>query len=204
MKRLAPLLDEALEREGAAREAWLERLAEDDAALAQSLRRMLAAGASDAWAAVVDRGPALGIARAADRSAAPAPGDCVGPYRRSGCSHRAAWATCGSPSATTAARTDPWHWLPVLGRLRRGVLVQRFERERAILESLSHPHIARLYDAGFAADGQPYLALEYVPGEPIDRYVEARRLDARRLVLLMQQVLAAVQFAHANLVCIAT
>ena len=200
LKRLAPLLDEALEREGAAREAWLERLAEDDAALAQSLRRMLAAGASDAWAAVVDRGPALGIARAADRSAAPAPGDCVGPYRL-----QRLLAQGGMGDVWLAERDDGSSHrsvalkLPVLG-LRRGVLVQRFERERAILESLSHPHIARLYDAGFAADGQPYLALEYVPGEPIDRYVEARRLDARRLVLLMQQVLAAVQFAHANLV----
>ena len=46
LKRLAPLLDEALELEGAAREAWLERLAQDDAALAERLRRLLAAGMS--------------------------------------------------------------------------------------------------------------------------------------------------------------
>ena len=52
-------------------------------------------------------------------------------------------------------------------------LAQRFARERDILGALEHPHIARLYDAGVAADGQPYLALEYVEGEPITAYCDA-------------------------------
>ncbi|GMV45244.1 MAG: hypothetical protein AMXMBFR66_06420 [Pseudomonadota bacterium] len=200
LKRLAPLLDEALELEGAAREAWLERLAQDDAALAERLRRLLAAGMSTASAAALDRGLALGIARPPAGSRVPGPGDGVGPYRL-----QRLLAQGGMGEVWLAARDDGSSQravalkLPVLG-LRRDVLVRRFEREREILESLSHPHIARLYDAGFAADGQPYLALEYVPGEPIDRYCEACRLDARRRVQLMQQVLAAVQFAHANLV----
>ena len=49
----------------------------------------------------------------------------------------------------------------------------RFEREGSILARLSHPHIARLLDAGVMADGtQPYLVLEYIDGEPIDQYCQ--------------------------------
>ena len=83
---------------------------------------------------------------------------------------------------------------------RRSVLVQRFARERDILGSLAHPHIARLYDAGLASDGQPYLALEYVEGRAITAYCAEGALATRARVQLLQQVLQAVQYAHANLV----
>ena len=49
---------------------------------------------------------------------------------------------------------------------------ERFTREREILASLNHPNIARLFDAGFSDDGQPYLALEYIPGKPISQYCD--------------------------------
>ena len=43
-------------------------------------------------------------------------------------------------------------------------LRRRFRRERQILASLNHPNIARLLDGGVSADGEPYLAMEYVEG----------------------------------------
>ncbi len=49
-------------------------------------------------------------------------------------------------------------------------LRRRFLAERQILATLSHPQIARLLDAGHREDGQPYLVMEYVKGEP-DRRV---------------------------------
>src|ERR1700749_1783718 len=49
-------------------------------------------------------------------------------------------------------------------------LRQRFLSERQILATLSHHNIARLLDAGHREDGQPYLVMEYVEGEPIDVY----------------------------------
>ncbi|MEP7283724.1 MAG: serine/threonine-protein kinase, partial [Rubrivivax sp.] len=63
-----------------------------------------------------------------------------------------------------------------------------------------HPHIARLVDAGLTDDAQPYLVLEHVAGERIDRWCDARRLDLRARIALFAQVLQAVQHAHTQLV----
>src|SRR6185437_9769156 len=79
-------------------------------------------------------------------------------------------------------------------------LVERFAREREILARLAHPHIARLYDAGFSSSGQPYLALEYVAGLPLTQYCDVNRLDVRRRLEIFLQVLRAVQYAHRHLV----
>jgi eukaryotic-like serine/threonine-protein kinase len=77
---------------------------------------------------------------------------------------------------------------------------ERFAREGKILARLAHPHIARLLDAGIRPDGRRYLVLEYVAGERIDEYCDARRLSVASRVRLFLQVCAAVGHAHANLV----
>jgi serine/threonine protein kinase len=77
---------------------------------------------------------------------------------------------------------------------------ERFARERAILAALEHPHIARLYDVGVTAQGQPFLALEYVEGEPLDRWCDRRRLDIAARIRLFLDVVDAVQYAHGRLV----
>jgi tetratricopeptide (TPR) repeat protein len=68
------------------------------------------------------------------------------------------------------------------------------------LARLEHANIARLIDAGVTDDGQPYLVLEYVEGEPLDRWCESRALDARARVQLFLEVLAAVAHAHSKLI----
>ena len=77
---------------------------------------------------------------------------------------------------------------------------ERFSREGTILARLAHPSIAHLIDAGVFRGGQPYLVLEYVQGENIDRYCDDRRLDLHARIHLFLDVLAAVGHAHANLV----
>jgi serine/threonine-protein kinase len=79
-------------------------------------------------------------------------------------------------------------------------LAQRMARERDILASLEHPNIARLYDAGTDAQGRPFLALEYVEGQPIDLYCRERALNIKTRLKLLQQVARAVAFAHSRLV----
>ncbi len=78
--------------------------------------------------------------------------------------------------------------------------VSRFRREGTILARLKHPHIAQLIDAGVSGAGQPYLVLEYVEGEPIDRWCDSRALDVESRIRLFLDVLAAVAHAHSNLV----
>ena len=77
---------------------------------------------------------------------------------------------------------------------------RRFEREGAILARLSHPNIARLLDAGVTAAGQPYLVLELVEGERIDRHCDSRKLGVGARVELFRRVLEAVSHAHRHLV----
>jgi len=88
--------------------------------------------------------------------------------------------------------------------LRRGVdtedLLRRFVTERRILASLSHPNIARLYDGGATDDGRPFLAMEYVDGEPITTHCDRRGLGVDQRLQLVLEVADAVRAAHANLV----
>lgn len=81
-----------------------------------------------------------------------------------------------------------------------GELGQRFRAERQILASLNHPNIARLIDAGETDLGQPYLIMEYVHGEPLDRYCDRQGLDLRARLNLFLEICSAVQYAHQNLI----
>ncbi|MBK9655873.1 MAG: tetratricopeptide repeat protein [Rhodanobacteraceae bacterium] len=78
--------------------------------------------------------------------------------------------------------------------------LNHFYAERRILAALNHPHIATLIEAGTAADGAPYLAMEHVDGKPIDVHARAAGLDRAACVRLAIRVLAAVAHAHRNLI----
>jgi serine/threonine-protein kinase len=77
---------------------------------------------------------------------------------------------------------------------------RRFLRERQLLARLDHPGIARLIDGGVAADGRPWLAMEYVDGQSLQEHARQRGLDARGKVALFRGVCAAVAYAHRNLI----
>ena len=78
--------------------------------------------------------------------------------------------------------------------------VERFRSERQILADLNHPFIARLLDGGAAADGSPYVVMEYVDGTPLDEWCETRSLDLRGRVELFRRVCDAVHYAHRKLI----
>lgn len=78
--------------------------------------------------------------------------------------------------------------------------VRRFVAERQILSSLAHPHIAPLLDGGTTDDGTPWLATEYIEGEPITAYCAARNLGVEARLDLFLQVADAVHHAHQKLV----
>ena len=77
---------------------------------------------------------------------------------------------------------------------------ERFRAERQILATLNHPHIARLLDGGITDEGQPFLVLEHVDGQPIDVFCDDQRLSVRRRLELFLTVCEATQYAHRRLV----
>lgn len=197
-RRIARSFEGALARPRDEREAWLVAN-EPDAALREEVRDLLATDARADGA----------IERTLEAAA------------------KEAVRAHGSPHAFGDDTIDGWHLQRRLGEggmgavhlarpatgegppvaiklLRDGVdaalLADRFETERRILATLSHPGIARLLGAGRSRDGRPYLVLEYVEGEPIDAYCARARLDVRERVALVARVCEAVHDAHRNLV----
>ena len=85
--------------------------------------------------------------------------------------------------------------------LKRGMdsaaVLRRFALERQALARLSHPHIARLLDAGASDEGLPYFVLEYVDGQPIAQAVRGQALETRLGLFL--QLTDAVSHAHRKL-----
>jgi len=75
-------------------------------------------------------------------------------------------------------------------------VLRRFHQERAILASLDHPNIARLYDGGTTEEGWPYFVMEYVEGRPIDQYCDEQKLNTSGRLRLFQTACAAVHYAH--------
>jgi serine/threonine-protein kinase len=84
--------------------------------------------------------------------------------------------------------------------MRADELARRMRAERQILATLSHPNLARVFDGGVTDDGRPWLGVELVEGERVDRWADARALPIRERLRLFLQILAAVQHAHQNLI----
>lgn len=72
----------------------------------------------------------------------------------------------------------------------------RFDLERQALAIMDHPAIAKVFDAGSTAEGQPYFAMEYVPGLPITQYCDEKRLSTSERLLIFTRVCEGVQHAH--------
>jgi serine/threonine protein kinase/tetratricopeptide (TPR) repeat protein len=75
-------------------------------------------------------------------------------------------------------------------------IAERWDHERRVLAALDHPNIARIVDAGELPDGRPWIAMEYAPGLPINRYCDQNRLEIGERVALMATVAEAIDFAH--------
>ncbi|MFG6487093.1 protein kinase [Roseateles sp. BYS78W] len=204
---LSPLLDELLDLDPPARDARLARLQADDADTANQLRQLLAHadGLEEQGfmnePVVAQWHEALASAPGDEPEAPPdLTGQAVGPYVL-----ERPLGQGGMGTVWLARRADGrFEGRVAVKFLTSGLLgsgdAGRFAREGEILARLSHPHIARLLDAGVHRGDQPYLVLEYVDGRPIDVYCRLRKLDVESRVRLFLDVLAAVAHAHARLI----
>ena len=195
---LDELLDEALELAPDERTVWFARLRATRPALAAELEAMLQAEPE------LDASRFLGDGPWGAASAGVTPPGLQG--QRLG-----AWALerplgqGGMGSVWLAHRIDGRFEGTAAVKLLNLALLDpvgsgRFRREGTLLARLNYPHIARLLDAGVTPGGQPYLVLEHVAGERIDRYCDDHRLALEARVRLFLDVLGAVAHAHANLI----
>jgi non-specific serine/threonine protein kinase/serine/threonine-protein kinase len=76
----------------------------------------------------------------------------------------------------------------------------RLRDERRILAGLNHPNIAHFVDGGTTDGGLPFIAMEYVDGQPIVHHCSQARLDVPARLRLFLRVCGAVHFAHQHLV----
>jgi eukaryotic-like serine/threonine-protein kinase len=192
-RKASPYLERALTLPDGERAAWLAALRERDPALAADVQELVEEHTELARAEFLET---TGPAHPGSHAAA---GQVIGPYTLV-----SPLGQGGMGTVWLARRSD--------GRYERNVAVkfpsialstsagERFKREGSFLGRLVHPHIADLIDAGVAADGQPYLVLEHVDGQPIDRYCAESGLGVEARVRLFLDVLAAVAHAHANLI----
>ena len=198
--QLNSLLDAALDLPARDRMAWLDALDPSLAPLKPQLRQLLTRAAREETGDFLGTLPKLDGGETRVHARPELAGQAVGPYRL-----LRELGSGGMGSVWVAQRSDGLINRPIALKLPHGVwpragLAERMAREREILAVLNHPNIARLYDAGVAADGQPYLALEYVEGMPINEFCRERRLDVRRRLRQFLQVANAVAHAHAKLI----
>jgi serine/threonine protein kinase/tetratricopeptide (TPR) repeat protein len=191
---VSPLLDRALEMAGEERAAWLATLHGDDPALATDLEMLLEERIA------LSREGFLEEAAVWPSEAASLAGQRIGAYTLTSLIGQG-----GMGSVWLAGRSDGRFEGQAAVKLLNASLVgrageERFQREGSFLARLTHPNIARLVDAGVSGAGQPFLVLEYVEGEQIDRYCDGKSLDVEARLRLFLDVLAAVAHAHANLI----
>lgn len=79
-------------------------------------------------------------------------------------------------------------------------LLVRFQREAKVVAGLRHPNIVQIYDFD-AADGHPYIAMEFLKGPPLSTYLRElhkrnERIDNHQVARLLKALTAAMDYAH--------
>jgi serine/threonine protein kinase/tetratricopeptide (TPR) repeat protein len=193
---LSPYLDQALEIEPDARADWFASIALQDPSLAADLQSILAAQDVVQESHFLEQ-PVLDPHEALEQSLV---GQVVGSYRLVSFIGQG-----GTGSVWLAERCDGRFQgraavkllnLSLIGRAGE----ERFRREGTFLARLRHPRIAHLIDAGISPAGQPYLVLEHVNGQSIDRYCNEHGLGIDARIGLFLEVLDAVAQAHTSLI----
>ena len=223
-KAVNAALDEALECDDLSRPAFVKRLHERDAKLAQEVRKLLGRAHAQTLVTNVVRHPPAGLTGQLPTGL----GD-IGERGFDGLLHRAlradrartlnrrhegelcgAWklqemiGVGGMGEVWLANRADGLFQAKAAVKFLRadGESAQfeaRFAQERALLARLNHPGIARLIDAG-RLFGQPFLVLEYVEGMPLLNYAAEHATTVESRIALIREIGEAVSYAHSQLV----
>jgi serine/threonine-protein kinase len=208
-QRVEELWDQLIDADAETRAERLREIATEDADLADRLDRLLKASRDSGglldrpvWEVVPDllSEPPTGDAAESGSTQLEEGESMVGPYRIVREIGRG-----GMGAVYLAVRADDQYRKEVAIKLvsadrHNSRRIRRFLRERQILATLEHPHIARLLDGGVTDRGVPYLVMEYVTGRRLDRYCDDERLTVPERLRLFEDVCRAVHYAHTKLV----
>jgi serine/threonine protein kinase/tetratricopeptide (TPR) repeat protein len=182
--RVMDILAEAMELPGPRRDAFLDSTCVGEPGLRREVEELLAC--ADAASIVFDA--------AAQQIIQPDP-EQIGPYQL-----LEPIGEGGMATVYKARQHHPVKRLVALKLIKLGMdtrqFVARFEAERQALAMMDHPNVARVYDAGSTENGRPYFVMEYVPGESILKWCDARKLPIRERLELLIAVCEAVEHAH--------
>ncbi len=193
------------------REAYLAAACADHPTLREAVDGLLVAHRSPQWVAGLDADPRvrlscqLGLAAeildlhddptSGGRAEAQRNGELIGHYRlveRIG--------EGGFGHVYIAEQQRPVRRRVALKLIKPGMdsseVIARFQAERQALAMMDHPQIARVFDAGTTATGQPYFVMELVAGIPLTSFCREHRLDLRQRLALFNSICWAVQHAH--------
>ncbi len=196
-RRVCELFDRAVDLDAAGRARLLSERAAEDPEMAREVESLVQA--FERRSGAVESAIAESYRALFDDEEGEVAGRRIGPYRLIGEIGRG-----GMGAVYEAEREDEFRKRVAIKLVPRHMhselAARRFVQERQILAALEHPHIARLLDGGVTTGGRPYLVMEYVEGEPLPSWCDARRLGTEERLRLFLDVCDAVSYAHRNLV----
>jgi serine/threonine-protein kinase len=196
-ERLAEIVEAALERDAADWPSFLDEACDDDVVLRREVESLLG---YQKEATDFIEAPAYASAAGflAEESGELKPGDMLGEYKILSLLGE------GGMGEVYLAEDSNLHRQVALklvkGGLGRAGLIRHFRREERILAALTHPNIGRLYGGAVTQNGVPYFVMEYIAGERLDHYCDARELKLSERLQLFRKVCSAVSYAHQHLV----
>jgi serine/threonine protein kinase/tetratricopeptide (TPR) repeat protein len=186
-ERIKDVFDAALQRNNAERDEFVSLACGSDISLRREVESLLSAYARSGGLSQ----PAIA---ASPHQETQTP-ETIGPYRLI-----RKIGEGGMGQVWLAEQSEPLRRQVALKLIRAGnydnALLGRFQAERQSLALMEHPAIARVFDAGATPEGQPYFVMEYVPGEPITKYSDRKKLSIRQRLELLIKVCEGVQHAH--------
>lgn len=76
--------------------------------------------------------------------------------------------------------------------------IERFKREAKAASSVVHPSIVKVFDYGFAPNGQPFIIMEYVAGGTLADLLKSRRPELATFLHVVLQLVQALSYAHSQ------
>jgi len=193
LQRIKPIFSEALDKTGADRASYLDRVCGKEPELRVKIEALLKAheGAGDFLESpILDSG-----ATKDDSTLTEGPGAIIGRYKL-----LEKIGEGGFGVVWAAAQKKPVKRRVALKIIKLGMdtreVVARFEAERQALAMMDHPNIAKVLDAGSTDTGRPYFVMELVRGIPIIEYCDQAKLSTQDRLDLFIKVCHAIQHAH--------